>query len=93
MRKMLQYPLKNKDSRQTNTFLTQMFQRFMKYLEHKRRCTYSSLHTRKLCTEDAANGPVLLGPGTIQRQSTVELAGARHVSAGIIPECVVQLYH
>lgn len=49
---MLQY-LKNKDSKQTDTFLTLVFQGFMKYPEHM----------RKVCTEDAANGTFIQGPG------------------------------
>lgn len=83
MRKMLQY-LKNKDSKQTDTFLTLLFQGFMKYPEH----------TREVCTEDAANGTFIQGPGAI--------ITAKHHAVGqhpvmdpgnIIPRCVFQLHH
>ena len=50
---MLQY-LKNKDSKQTDIFLTPVFQRFAKYPEH----------TREVYTEDAASGTFFQGPGT-----------------------------
>lgn len=67
-------PLKNKDLSQTHTFLTQGFPGFMKYLEHTRKCAHSSVHLRKLCAENAANGTFPL--------RTVKVTTARHRFVG-----------
>lgn len=85
-------PLKNKDSKQTDTLLTQVFQEFTKHLEHRNvcaQCCASKGSPRRRCRLDS-----LLRTGTtamVQRYLTGRCLVTRPGTT--IPECVFWFHH